>query len=176
MEARLSNDKSGVYSEFTVQVSEALKSKSSVSVTAGDTLVVERPGGIVKYSDNHTRLYRVEGKGMPRLGGRYVLFLSMPNSKVEPDQSYVIITGYEIYMKRVQIKAEYNQLLEMAAAFGVRLLGTALVVISGFYRFPRQRTQVGFLSDHCRRIEVDYQSGSKQPHSKGSADLCTRFK
>src|SRR5262245_49085178 len=78
-------------------------------------------------------------------------------------------------LKRVQIKAEYNQLLEMAAAFGVRLLGTALVVISGFYRFPRQRTQVVFLSDHCRRIEVDYQSGSKQPHSKGSADLCTRF-
>src|SRR5262245_23802139 len=78
-------------------------------------------------------------------------------------------------MKRVQIKAEYNQLHEMATAFGVRLLGTALVVISGFYRFPRQRTLVSFLSDHCRRIEVDYQSGSKQPHSKGSADLCTGF-
>src|SRR6266545_491478 len=61
----------------------------------------------------------------------------------------------------------------METAFGVRLLGTALVVISGFYRFPRQRTRVGFLSDHCRRIEVDYQSGSKQPHSKGSADLYT---
>ncbi len=64
----------------------------------------------------------------------------------------------------------------METAFGVRLLGTALVVISGFYRFPRQRTRVGFLSDHCRRIEVDYQSGSKQPHSKGFADLCTGFK
>src|SRR5262245_49388771 len=35
-----------------------------------------------------------------------------------------------------------------------------------------QRTRVGFLSDHCRRIEVDYQSGSKQPHSKG----CRHFK
>jgi len=31
-------------------------------------------------------------------------------------------------MKRVQIKTECNQLLEMAAAFGVRLLGAALVV------------------------------------------------
>jgi len=31
-------------------------------------------------------------------------------------------------MKPVQIKAECNQLLEMAAAFGVRLLGAALVV------------------------------------------------
>ncbi|HZF39051.1 MAG TPA: hypothetical protein VE715_09520 [Blastocatellia bacterium] len=36
-----------------------------------------------------------------------------------------------IYMKAVQIKAEYNQLLEMATAFGVRLLGTALVVLLG---------------------------------------------
>src|SRR5262245_41048339 len=65
-------------------------------------------------------------------------------------------------LKRAQIKAEYHQLLEMAPAFGVRLLGTALVVISGFYRFPWQRTRVGFLSDHCRRIKVDYQSGSKR--------------
>src|SRR5215475_568783 len=63
----------------------------------------------------------------------------------------------------------------MATAFGLRLLGTALVVISAFYRFPRQRTRVGFLSDHCRRIEVNYQSGSKQRRPKGSADLCARF-
>src|SRR5262245_16298582 len=38
-------------------------------------------------------------------------------------------------------KVEYGQLHEMAPALGVRLLGTALVVISGFYRFPRQRTE-----------------------------------
>jgi hypothetical protein len=53
-------------------------------------------------------------------------------------------------MKSVQIKAEYNQLLEMATAFGVRLLGTALVVISGFYRLPGQETRVGFLSIMAR--------------------------
>ena len=32
---------------------------------------------------------------------------------------------------------------------------------------------MGSLSDHCRRIEVDYQSGSKQRRPKGFADLCT---
>jgi hypothetical protein len=63
----------------------------------------------------------------------------------------------------------------MATAFGVRLLGTALVVKLGSYRFPRQRTRVGSLSDRCCKIEVDYQSGSKQPHSKGFADLCVDF-
>jgi hypothetical protein len=30
---------------------------------------------------------------------------------------------------------------------------------------------MGSLSDHCHTIEVDYQGGFKQPHSKGSADL-----
>ncbi len=34
----------------------------------------------------------------------------------------------------------------MATAFGVRLPGTALVVISGFYILPVQETRVGFLS------------------------------
>src|SRR6266511_1168870 len=77
-------------------------------------------------------------------------------------------------MKHVQIKAEYGQLHEMATAFGVRGLGTALVVIPGFYRLPGQETQ-WFPFHHCRRIEVDYQSGPKPPHSKGSADLCTGF-
>jgi hypothetical protein len=36
--------------------------------------------------------------------------------------------------------------------------------------------RVGSLSDRCHKIEVDYQSGSKQSHSKGSADLCASFK
>jgi len=52
-------------------------------------------------------------------------------------------------------------------AFGVRLLGTALVVISDITDFRNKGPEWGFPSDHCHRIEVDYQSGSKQPHSKG---------
>src|SRR6266542_3696301 len=43
-------------------------------------------------------------------------------------------------------KIEYGQPDEMAAAFGVRGLGTALVVISGFYRLPVQETRVSFPS------------------------------
>jgi hypothetical protein len=72
----------------------------------------------------------------------------------------------------VQIKAEYNQLLEMAAAFGVRLLGAALVWV---LHISGTKDAVDSLPDHFRRIEVDYQSGSKQSHSKDSVDLCTVF-
>jgi len=49
-------------------------------------------------------------------------------------------------MKYVQIKVDNGQLYEMAAAFGVRLLGIALVVICGFYRLPGQETRAGFLT------------------------------
>jgi len=30
---------------------------------------------------------------------------------------------------------------------------------------------LGFRSEHCHKIEVDYQSGTELPQSKGSADL-----
>src|SRR5262245_51654694 len=75
----------------------------------------------------------------------------------------------------VQIKAEYNQTREIATAFGVRLLGTALVVNCGSAAMTWKEPTSPFVSEICR-IRDDYQSGSKQPHSKGSADLCRAFK
>jgi hypothetical protein len=49
-------------------------------------------------------------------------------------------------LKTVKIKVEYGQLDEMTPAFGAPGLGTALVVISGFYRLLVQDTRVSFLS------------------------------
>jgi hypothetical protein len=53
------------------------------------------------------------------------------------------------------------------------LVGKNKSVLTSDFRGKRT---VGSHSYHRHRIEVDYQSGSKQPHSKGSADLCTLFK
>jgi len=50
--------------------------------------------------------------------------------------SFFADNAWPNFLKRVQIKVEYAQLYEMATAFGVRALGTALVVICGFYRLP----------------------------------------
>jgi len=44
-----------------------------------------------------------------------------------------------------QIKVECGQPYEMAAAFEAPALGTALVVISGFYILPGKETRMGFL-------------------------------
>jgi hypothetical protein len=69
----------------------------------------------------------------------------------------------------------FGHILELATAFGVRLFGTALVVISDSTDFRGRKTP-WTLSDHCRKIQVDYQSGSEQPHSKASGGLCMGFK
>src|SRR5262249_53363533 len=61
--------------------------------------------------------------------------------------------GIEYYLTHVQIKAEYNQLLEMATAFRVRALGTALVVIldSADFRDARRSpiSRLWFQLWHC---------------------------
>jgi len=63
----------------------------------------------------------------------------------------------------------------MATAFGVRLLGTALVVHFDPAEMIGEETHSGLLPGRSVESGDDYQSGSKQPHSKGSADLCTGF-
>ena len=88
--AYLSNDKTGVYSVFTVQVNEVLKnSPTSFSLLAGSSLEVERDGGRVRFPNGRTLIYIATH--MPQVGLRYVLFLanSGPND-------LRILTGYEL--------------------------------------------------------------------------------
>jgi hypothetical protein len=90
-QAYVSNNKKGVYSEFTVRVNEILKNNST-NVAKGSLISVDREGGFVEYKNGKTRLHRIGGQGMPRVGQRYVLFLKNP----EKSPNYEIITGYEL--------------------------------------------------------------------------------
>lgn len=90
-QAHLSNDKTGIYSEFTIRVNEVLKGGSVNVVSAGSTIVATRIGGIVRYHNGHRRLHHISGEGMPRVGKQYLLFLKSVGQDL-----YSILTGYEL--------------------------------------------------------------------------------
>jgi hypothetical protein len=96
-QAYLSNDKRGVYTELTIRVNEVIKNNASAQVAQGDTVIAEREGGIVRYSNGHKRLYHLAEEGMPATGRKYLLFLRT----VEGEQDYYVLTGYELSPTRV---------------------------------------------------------------------------
>lgn len=91
-EAHISNDKTGIYSEFAFRIEQVLMDDGFGQLKPGRSVTVDRAGGIVTYPNGHRRLYRVVGQNMPRIGQRYLLFLK------DDDESpnYNIITGYEL--------------------------------------------------------------------------------
>lgn len=88
--AYLSNDKSGVYSVFQIQINEVLKNSSKASISNGTTIDVERDGGRVRFPNGRLHLYSVDKLEMPKTGLRYVLFLN------EQESDFTILTGYEL--------------------------------------------------------------------------------
>jgi hypothetical protein len=90
--AYLSNDKTGVYSVFTVQVNEVLKNSTNIALSGGSVIDVERDGGRVRFPNGRLHLYKIAQQDMPQVGLRYVLFLT--NASGESD--FQIITGYEL--------------------------------------------------------------------------------
>jgi hypothetical protein len=83
--AHLSEDKSNVYSEFTIRVGSALKTNTQLN----SEIVVERLGGYARYPTGQKLLYRVGSAAMPHVGGRYVFFLDASSSDLS------IITAYQ---------------------------------------------------------------------------------
>jgi hypothetical protein len=95
--AYLSNDKSGVYSEFSLRADEVLMESSEPKIAPGSMIVAEREGGRVRFPSGIIELYEIAGQGMPRPGRSYVLFLRATGE----EQSYSIVTGYEVLGNRI---------------------------------------------------------------------------
>jgi hypothetical protein len=90
-EAFLSEDKVSIYSEFTVNVSSILKNSTSENINIGDSINISRNGGGVRVPSGKIIKKVFEGKPMPRVGSKYVLFLKY---EVE-ENNYSLITAYE---------------------------------------------------------------------------------
>lgn len=87
--AFLSDDRTGVYSEFTISVSDVIK--SSVPVQKHDEITAERFGGRVRFPSGQLVRYRGTGLGFPSKGGKYIFFLRQMG-----DGDYRILTAYEM--------------------------------------------------------------------------------
>jgi len=92
-QAHLSNDKTGIYSEFAVVVGEVLKGDVN---KFGRTITMERFGGAVRFSSGRIQKYESDGQGMPRVGSQYVLFL-----KRLDQEDFKLLTAYELRDDRV---------------------------------------------------------------------------
>jgi len=88
--AYLSNDKTGVYSEFIVRVDQVLKNNGTLMPTC--LIDVEREGGRVRFASGKIHSYTIDKANMPQAGARYVLFLT----KQGEEHVYYLLTGYEL--------------------------------------------------------------------------------
>jgi hypothetical protein len=93
--AYLSNDQTGVYSEFTVRIDSILKNDKQITLESGSSIAIERSGGRVKFPSGGISLYFTVGQGMPRIGQRYIFFL------IRTNQDFQILTGYELRSGKV---------------------------------------------------------------------------
>ncbi len=91
-QAFLSADKTGVYSEFNVEINEVLNNKSGLFLAPDTTLIAEREGGRVSFPSKHVQLFRLSGQGSPQVGRRYVLFLR----NYEQTRDFLLLTAYEL--------------------------------------------------------------------------------
>lgn len=94
-QAYLANDKTSVYSEFTLNTERVFKNSASLPLI--DSLIVEREGGIVRLPSGRLLPFKIFHQGMPRVGRHYVFFLK----RNEQGEDYHILTGYELRHGRV---------------------------------------------------------------------------
>jgi hypothetical protein len=75
----LSEDKSNIYTEYTVHVEKYLKKDALTLPMEGDRLIVDRTGGVLRLRNGRVIQYHASGTGMARplrVGERLVLFLN----------------------------------------------------------------------------------------------------
>lgn len=95
--AYLSNDLTGVYSEFVLRVEEVIKSDPQVPVIHGCTVEVVREGGRVRFPSGHVHLYKISELEMPHVGARYLFFLTDGNQ----NDSFPILTAYKLHAGKI---------------------------------------------------------------------------
>jgi hypothetical protein len=91
--AYLSNDKTGIYSEFTVRANEVLKNDAHATLGKDGTIIIDRVGGSVLFPSGHLQTtHPFAGQKLPQIGRQYLFFLKAD----EGGQILSILTAYEV--------------------------------------------------------------------------------
>jgi hypothetical protein len=88
----LSNDGTGLYSEFAIRVETVLKNDCSGAPHPNGTVVAEREGGALRLPDGRVLRYRAQDAGLPSAGRRYAFFLA----RNEQGDDFSILRLYEL--------------------------------------------------------------------------------
>jgi hypothetical protein len=91
-QAYLSEDKTAIYSEFTVRIDEVLKNNSAVALAPNGSITTVRNGGAVRFPSGKVIQRGSGGKPFPLSQRKYVFFLSYESE----GDDYPIITAYEL--------------------------------------------------------------------------------
>lgn len=95
--AHLTPDKAEIYSEFRIDIDAVVNNDPANIIKDDATITVERKGGRARMPSGRLVLSWVSHQNMPRLGGRYLLFLThhfeTPN---DTGKDFYILTGYEL--------------------------------------------------------------------------------
>ena len=87
-EAFLSNDRKGVYTEFTIRVSETFKTSGE----AVEAVVADRMGGVVRYPNGQRVVYASSERLLPSVGSDYLFFLA----KRANASNFSILASYQL--------------------------------------------------------------------------------
>jgi hypothetical protein len=100
-QAQLSDDQTKIYSEFVVQINEILKNDDKAPLGVGNSVVVERAGGRVRFPSGKIVVSSTNHQDLPHFGKRYLLFLNHDSPNGGDSEDFTILTGYELRDGRV---------------------------------------------------------------------------
>lgn len=94
-EAHLSNDRTEIYSKFSVNIEKVFKDTSN-AINSDKKLLVSRLGGNIRFASGRINKYTIDRQGMPQIGEDYYFFL-----KRLENGGFIILTGYKIASQHV---------------------------------------------------------------------------
>lgn len=95
--AYLSNDKTAVYSDFTLKIEQVLKQNSELSVVNMNEVALLRQGGGIRFPSGKVYYRTFGGYALPEVGERYLMFLN----EDKETKSFVELAGYKFKSGKV---------------------------------------------------------------------------